>query len=46
LGFIDKQAAIDCVYRVSLIYKNIFNWTQEEYNVCLKESKMILNTSL
>ncbi len=46
LGLVDKQAAIDCVHKVSLIYKDIFNWTQEEYSMYLEESKTILNTNL
>jgi len=46
LGFIDIGATKACIDNVSLIFKDVFDWTKEEYKLYLEESKMILDTSL
>ena len=46
LGFIDIEATKDCLESVSLIFKEKFNWNEEEYNLHVKEAKYILNKNL
>ena len=46
LGFIDKRATKECIEKVSLIHKDMLDWTEEEYVVYKEEANMILDTSL
>ena len=46
LGFIDKEAAKDCLEAVSSIFKRKFKWSEEEYNLHVTEARYILNKNL
>ncbi len=46
LGFVDIKATKDCIEVVSLIFKNRFNWNNEEYNFHKNEAKEILDRGL